>query len=587
MPRSDNTYRTEESSKTKHTAEDYIAWVEELLMYRGHIGLTSWESRPQDIVALTSISDSPDARLGQNDLDLNGCLGNAISDAERGQWLNHKIRKHRYLALEAGKILDKRIDRKTSDPAVVKNLRGVGIVDKIKQLSRLETAAPEYTVHLSAIYPGNQKLSSMTDALRSFQLPFTTSFGDFVAKLNSESLVFRPKGRGVNSGYSLENGAWMYCLLNTNKGVASEYKRIARQADYMAFVRSLKVGQIDKVVFWHETCPRTLERDSIDITATSPTANAGLVLHASPPQGVTAEEHAWLVKRHPVDVVDYAIEIKDRGTRAFRSGDPALSLKEYKRGFAVMSYLSKDPPSLQRLCSQIRATLHLNSALMLLELHRFEEAITSSSEALKVADLTDQQMASAYYRRGVAHESLSSKPKALEDLAIAFRLSPHDEAIMGKLDAVEQSLLDSTDPEIRRMYEKVKASVLLPCGATDKTPNLLEATTLAKSLQATLNNEKPNACQSTYESVLCACEIQTIDPSERIPRGAYSTEAKASTSSKTRVKGGLGLPDDFWDDWTSDVDEDGEPLDKYGKPFFEPYDPAGIIRAVLKDPSFP
>jgi hypothetical protein len=251
---SDGMSHTEKSvSGTKHTVEDYISWIEELLIYRGRIGLTSWESRLKDIAALTSVSDSPDARLGQNDLDLNGCLGNAVSDAERGQWLNYNIKRHHYLALEAVENLDERIDREISDLAVVRSLKGnsVGLVDKIKQLSKVEVAAPEYTIHLSATYPGDQKLSSMTDALRSFQMPFTASFGDFAAKLNSESLVFRPKGQGVNSGYSLEDGAWIYCLLNANKGVASKCKRITRKADYSAFVKSLSLGQIDKAVFWH------------------------------------------------------------------------------------------------------------------------------------------------------------------------------------------------------------------------------------------------------------------------------------------------------------------------------------------------
>ncbi|KAI9864003.1 MAG: peptidyl-prolyl cis-trans isomerase cpr6 [Trichoglossum hirsutum] len=581
---------TEKSvSGTKHTVEDYISWIEELLIYRGRIGLTSWESRLKDIAALTSVSDSPDARLGQNDLDLNGCLGNAVSDAERGQWLNYNIKRHHYLALEAVENLDERIDREISDLAVVRSLKGnsVGLVDKIKQLSKVEVAAPEYTIHLSATYPGDQKLSSMTDALRSFQMPFTASFGDFAAKLNSESLVFRPKGQGVNSGYSLEDGAWIYCLLNANKGVASKCKRITRKADYSAFVKSLSLGQIDKAVFWHETCPPILRKNSIEMTAIGPVVGIGLVSHAGTPRGVTAEEHAWLVKMHPIDVVDYAIELKDRGTRAFRSGNPTLSLEEYERSLTFMNYLGKDPPGTQKLCGQIRATLHLNSALMLLELHCFEEAIISSSEALKVADLTDRQMASAYYRRGVAYEGLSNKPKALEDLAVAFRLSPHDAAIMGMLEAVEQSLLGSTELEILRIYEKVKASALLSGGTLDKAPDLLEATTLAKALQATLGNETPNDYPSIYESVLCVCEIQTTDQSNRVSRGACDARTKADTDSKTHAKSDLDLPADFWEDWTSEVDEDGEPLDKDGKPFFEPYDPCGIVRAVLKDSSFP
>ena len=121
----------------------------------------------------------------------------------------------------------------------------------------------------------------------------------------------------------------------------------------------------------------------------------------------------------------------------------------------------------------------------------------------------------------------------------------------------------------------------------DKISEPLKGTTLAKALQATLEGEKVNDYLSRYESVLHVCEIQTFDKSNLVPKGASSPGTKPGAGSDPLAKGDLGLPADFWGDWTSDVDEDGEPLDKHGNPFFEPYDPYGIVRAVLKDPSFP
>ncbi|KAH0544926.1 hypothetical protein FGG08_001006 [Glutinoglossum americanum] len=570
------------------TAEDYLAWVEELLIYQGRMGLTSWESRPQDIAALTSVSDLPDAGLGQNDLDLNKCLGNAVCDAERGQWLEQAIKHSEHLGPRAVEILDKRIDQEISDPATVQSLKKprVKLTQKLAALSKVEAAPPEYTVHLSATHPKGRKLSEMTGVLRSFRIPFTASFGDFVAKLNSESLAFRPKGHGVNSGYSLEDGAWLYCLLNGH-GVVSKCKQIATNTDYSTFMKSLSPGLTDKVAIWHEACPPPSERRGTKMVVTSLAKKTGITQHASPPQGVTVEEQTWLANAHPIDIVDYAIELEDRGTRTFWSGNPTLGLKEYKRGLAIMSYLTKDPPSTQKLCNQIRATLHLNSALLLLELRCFEEAIASSSVALKVSGLTDRQMASAYYRRGIAYKGLSDELRALGDLAAAFKLSPHDASIAEKLDATEKLILCNMEPDIRQKYEKVKAGALSPDGTPDKIPKSLKGATLANALRVTLNDKEPGDYMPTYESVLSACDIQTVGKPKHLPKGACDAESRLNAVPKTLMKGDLGLPAGFWDDWTSDVNEDGEPLDKYGRPFFEPYNPGGIVSAVLKDPSFP
>jgi len=137
------------------------------------------------------------------------------------------------------------------------------------------------------------------------------------------------------------------------------------------------------------------------------------------------------------------------------------------------------------------------------------------------------------------------------------------------LNIVEKLPPENTDPSIRQKHKAI---------GDRAPPDFSEG-----------NQDRP------YKSVLSPCEIQTIDKFKRISReGAgpptkeLSTESTPGSGSGTSPKkGNLGLPDNFWDDWTSDVDENGEPLDKYGNPFFEPYDPQGIVKAILKDPSFP
>jgi tetratricopeptide (TPR) repeat protein len=305
-----------------------------------------------------------------------------------------------------------------------------------------------------------------------------------------------------------------------------------------------------------------------EVVAVGPGIASG-PLHTGPLHGVTREEHDRLVVMHPVDILDHVIELKYRGSRAYLSGDLAFGLQEYKRGLAFLNYLTEDPPSIQRLCNQARAALSLNCALVHLELGCFEEAIGYSLKALKVPDLTNGQLAIAYYRCGTGRAGLQDSLGAFQDLMKAFKFSPHDRQILKMLDIVEKSLPESTDPSTREEYKAIRDgnSADFPKDNQDKS----------------------------YESVLGPCEIQAIDKFKRISRGGAGSPTKGlgtkitpgSGSGTPPKKGNLGLPDDFWDDWTSDVDENGEPLDKYGNPFFEPYDPQGIVKAISKDPSFP
>ncbi|KAI9782365.1 MAG: hypothetical protein M1839_005238 [Geoglossum umbratile] len=351
-----------DGTKTKlATPEDYISWVEDWLTYRGRIGLGSWESRPQDIADLMVMPDLGDGELEQGYLDLNSCLGRAVRDAERDKYLQTLILKHRNLASRASEILDNRIDREISGPATIENLKGPNVkpADKIIALYESKLPPPGHTVHLLSSRPQEGKLlSDMACEVRSFQIPDNTSFEDFVAKLYSESLIFWPKGHGVNQGYNLENCAWVYCLLSADDKIVSKTRRITRKLDYSA----------------------------------------------------------------------------------------------------LLNYLSQD-------------------------------------------------------RTGEIRPSLPSEGRIEETAA-----SP-----------------------------------------TPHTSRLRRVTI-----------DKPKR-----------------DPREVSTKGFNTQTTPGPRASVPAKKGDLGLPDGFWDDWTSDVDEDGEPLDKYGKPFFEPYDPEGIVRAVLQDPSFP
>ncbi|KAI9768017.1 MAG: peptidyl-prolyl cis-trans isomerase cpr6 [Geoglossum simile] len=538
------------------TPQDYISWVEDWLTYRGQIGLKTWELLPQDIADLMPIQDSEDGELETGYLDLNSCLGSAVRDAERDKYIQTLILNHRNLAPRAAKILDNRIDYEISDPAIVEDLKRADakLADKIIGLSRNKLLPPGYTVHLLNSRPKEGKLlSGLNNRIRTFQIPVNTSFENFVAKLYSESLIFWPKGPGVNRGYNLENSSWTYCLLSDDNRVSPKTRKITGKSDYLSLLKHLSQD---------DTSPSPSSGKMTEVVAGP--------LHSEPLHGVTREEHNRLVNMHPVHIVDNAIELKDRGSRAYLSGDLALGLQEYKRGLVFIDYLTKHPSGMQRLCNQARATLSLNCALVHLELGCFEEAIACSLQALKVPDLTAGQLATAYYRCGTGRAGLQDSPRAIEDLVKAFEFSPHDGQILEMLGTVEKSLPENADPSIRKKYEAIRDSTSadFPEGSQDKP----------------------------YESVLSPCEIQAIDKSKRVLRGSAGPPPKELNTEKFTPssgpgtplkKGNLGLPDDFWDDWTSDVDGNGEPLDRYGNPFFDPYDPQAIIRAILKDPSFP
>ena len=258
-----NMSQVEDDTKTKlATPEDYISWIEDWLVYRGLIGLRSWESRPQDTVPLTLVSDVQDGWLEQGYLDLNSCLGNAVRNAERDKYLQTLVFNHRNLAPRAIEILDNRIDREISDPAIVEDLKRVDtkLTDKIIGLSRGKLSPPEYTIHLLGTRPKGEKLlSDMTSLIRSFRVPLSASFEEFVAKLYGESLIFWPKGYGVNCGYNLEDGAWFYCLLSVDNGVVSKARKITRKPDYLALLKTLSQDLIDKVVLWNASLTVIIE----------------------------------------------------------------------------------------------------------------------------------------------------------------------------------------------------------------------------------------------------------------------------------------------------------------------------------------
>jgi hypothetical protein len=246
---------SQNGSRTKvATPQDYISWIEDWLTYRGQIGLKTWEPMPQDIADLIPIPDLGDGELEAGYFDLNSCLGKAVRDAERDKYVQSLVLKHRNLAPGALEILDNTIDREISDPAVVGDLKRADakLADKIIGLSRNKLLPSGYTIHLLSSRPKEGRLLSGLDSrIRTFQIPINTCFEDFVAKLYSESLIFWPKGHGVNQGYNLENSPWTYCLLSDENGISSMTRKIARKSDYLALLQYLSQDAIGKVVLWH------------------------------------------------------------------------------------------------------------------------------------------------------------------------------------------------------------------------------------------------------------------------------------------------------------------------------------------------
>ncbi|KAL1958526.1 hypothetical protein VTO42DRAFT_4390 [Malbranchea cinnamomea] len=159
-------------------------------------------------------------------------------------------------------------------------------------------------------------------------------------------------------------------------------------------------------------------------------------------------------------VYKIALDLKEFGNKAFKSGDADLGLEKYQKGLRYLNNAPEpqesDPPELKGQMASLRFTLHSNSALLANKLKRFTDARNWAGYALKAADAagaSDTDKAKAYYRRAVALVGLKEEELALEDLTTAAKLAPNDAAIINETALVKKRLAEHERKE-RDMVKK-------------------------------------------------------------------------------------------------------------------------------------
>jgi peptidyl-prolyl isomerase D len=90
-------------------------------------------------------------------------------------------------------------------------------------------------------------------------------------------------------------------------------------------------------------------------------------------------------------------------------------------------------PETYKALKAIRIQFYLNSALVQVKANLTADAIKSATNALEMEEITPQDKAKAYYRRGQAYGKGKEDELAIEDLKKALELNPNDAAILGEL----------------------------------------------------------------------------------------------------------------------------------------------------------
>ena len=157
------------------------------------------------------------------------------------------------------------------------------------------------------------------------------------------------------------------------------------------------------------------------------------------------------------EVAEIATNLKNYGNKAFKGGDLSLALEKYQKGLRYLneypSALSDDPPGLSKELTQLRFTLHSNTALLQIKLKSYEEAKVSADNALGLDEVPPQDRAKASYRKALALLGLKDDEEAVKNLETAQKLAPGDAAITKELSAAKKKTAEQAAKE-KAAYKK-------------------------------------------------------------------------------------------------------------------------------------
>lgn len=162
----------------------------------------------------------------------------------------------------------------------------------------------------------------------------------------------------------------------------------------------------------------------------------------------------------PIPALNAALKIKEIGTQVLRSAkndaQKGLALDKYQKSLRYVNEFMPDPTEHADAYSQylkLKIALHLNIALVFLQLGQTAQAHKSANNALEVPQISPQEKAKALYRRGLASVRSKNETEAVKDFEEALKIVPGDAAITAELARAKQIIVKRKDGE-KAAYSK-------------------------------------------------------------------------------------------------------------------------------------
>lgn len=144
--------------------------------------------------------------------------------------------------------------------------------------------------------------------------------------------------------------------------------------------------------------------------------------------------------------------IKEAGNFYYKNRRFVEAARKYKKAIRYYNYFmdrTNFPQDKQRL-NDFHIYNLLNYAAVELKLQHHQDVIFACNEVVKLRD----DNAKAFFRRGLARASLKLYESALDDLKVAYKLSPDDKNILNEFERVKRLLMDYRRSE-KSAYSKL------------------------------------------------------------------------------------------------------------------------------------
>lgn len=166
----------------------------------------------------------------------------------------------------------------------------------------------------------------------------------------------------------------------------------------------------------------------------------------------------------PVPALKAAQKIKEIGTTVLKSAKEkegqehlkVLALEKYKKALRYVNEYLPDPLDHAETYGEylrLKVALHLNVALVSLQIGQTAEAYKAANNALEVPRIMPQERAKALYRRGLASVRSKNESEAVKDFEEALKIVPGDAAITAELTRAKQILAKRKNGE-KAAYSK-------------------------------------------------------------------------------------------------------------------------------------